>query len=230
MRYVINKMNFEDKYKDVVYIVIDVESNGSSVKKNSMFALGCVAIEVVTKNILGGFAYNVSEIPGTEIEPRCWNEFWSKEKLIYDELHKNQVDEKEAVAQIIQFVQHIKDMGKQIMFASDCAVYDWKWVDTAILNHSANNPLGYTAMDIYSYAAGMFKEPRHSVWKTIENLKGTILHVDDIKHDHNPFNDALSEACLLVDLIRLNESQPVMKLQNNLDKKPYNEFIINKLV
>jgi len=221
-------MSFEDKYKNVVYIVIDVESNGSSVKKNSMFALGCVAIEVTTKNVLGGFAYNVAEVPGTEMETKCWDEFWSKEKLMYDELHKDQMDEKEVSTQIVQFVQKIKDMGKNILFASDCSVYDWKWVDACILNHNSTNPLGYTAMDIYSYAAGMFKEPRHSVWKTIKNLKGTTLQFDDVNHDHNPYNDALSEACLLVDLIRLNESQPIMRLGKVLDRKPHNEFIINK--
>lgn len=223
-------MNFNEKYENVVYIVVDVESNGSSVKKNSMFALGCVAIEVVNKNVLGGFAFNVRELPNTSIELRCWNEFWSKENDMYDFLHKEQLDEKKVVSHIVDFINKIKDMGKQIMFASDCSVYDWKWFDTAVLNHVDANPLGYTALDIYSYAAGMFKEPRHSVWKTIKNLKGTVLNVDDdIVHDHNPFNDALSEACLLVDLIRLNEQQPVLKLTNNLKKKPFNECIFDTI-
>lgn len=222
-------MNFEDKYKDVVYIVIDVESNGSSVKKNSMFALGGVAMEVTTKSVLGGFAYNVEETSGTEMEPRCWDEFWSKNKQMYDHLHEEQTTEKNMVLQLVEFVKKIENMGKQIMFASDCSVYDWKWVDTAILNHESINPLGYTAMDIYSYAAGMFKEPRHSVWKTIEKLRGSTLHVDSVNHDHNPFNDALSEACLLVDLIRLNEHQPIAKLENYAIERPLNSYFINKI-
>lgn len=205
--------NFAKKYANDVYIVVDVESNGASVKKNSMFSIGCVAIEVVTKRVIGGFHFNVKELDGTTIETKCWNEFWSKNQKIYDSLHVNQIDESFAAHKIAEFVSKLKAAGKNVFFASDCASYDWKWFDTCLLNHIDSNPLGYTGMDIYSFAAGVFKEPRRSVWKTIKSLKGVTVNIDNIAHDHNPFNDALSQACLLVDIMRVNESLPVAYVQ-----------------
>jgi len=198
---------FEDEYQNVVYIVIDVESDGASVAENSMFALGGAAIRVRDKAVLGRFAFNVKVSKNKEVEHRCYDEFWSKFKGTWDALHDNPASRRTVAQGIVGFAQKFKDYN--VMFASDCSVYDWKWVDNLLLEHcDTGNIFGYTAMDIYSYAAGAFKKSRKDVWKKIKQLEAAgLVNVDGIKHDHDPYNDALQEACLLVDLIRLNHDE-----------------------
>ncbi|ARF08219.1 exonuclease [Catovirus CTV1] len=218
-------MSFEKKYKDLVYVVIDVESNGPSVKKNSMFSVGGVAIEVTTKTVLGSFHFNVKESKGSLIDKNCWDNFWSKHHIMYELLHKNQCDESDVVTFICNFIKHFVDKGKKIFFASDNSVFDWKWIDTCILNHREENPLGHNALDIFSYAAGVFKEPRHNVMKTIKKYPKKF-NVDKIEHNHNPYMDALQEACLLIDIIRYSENLEPKKLTNTALIEPFNSVYI----
>jgi hypothetical protein len=216
-----NDKKFQDLYSGLVYIVVDVESDGCSPKYNSAFAYGGVAIRAADKKVLGRFAYNVKPREGTKPETRCWEEFWSKNRQMWDFLHNDSITEDEAALKMREFVKHFSEY--KVEFVTDCSVYDFKWVDNLLVTSNGSNdgktvevnsnPFGYTALDIYSLAAGALKVPRYKVWKVIETMKKmNVLDTDGIDHDHDPFNDALQEACLIVDLERLNFGASPLKL------------------
>lgn len=200
-----------DKYADTILLVVDVESNGPSVRQNSAFALGGVAIRVSDKRVLGGFAYNFPERAGSAPYGPTLDGFWlAKERAMYDYLHAAQVPLADAMRGIAQFVAALKAAhpAAVVTFTSDCAVYDWKWVDTELSDVVPHYTLGYSAFDIPSYAAGALKVPRHKAWDALFASGAVCLPADGVKHDHDPYNDAMYEAVLAVDTMRLAEGVP----------------------
>jgi hypothetical protein len=70
--------------------------------------------------------------------------------------------------------------------------------------------LGYSGLDINSYAAAVSGTPRHEAWFTTETLVKSghcCSAADGVAHDHHQFNVALYEAALAVDLIRTRRSR-----------------------
>lgn len=200
---------FAAKYAGMILIVVDVESDGPSVRSNSMFALGGVAIEVASKTVLGGFSYCVRERPGAAKNDKTMA-FWMdpKQRPMYDALHAAQVDMAAAMAGVADWVARLKTArpDASLVFASDCLPYDMKWADTELAEHVAPYVLGYSGLDIYSYLAAALKEPRHAVWKRVDALKAADVlcrAADGVVHDHHPYNDALHEAVLAVDAMRM---------------------------
>lgn len=212
---------------NLIYLVIDVETDGPSIKQNSMFAIGGIAILPFEKKILGGFAFNIPEDPDTKPSDDTMNEFWLKQeqKPMYDNLHEKQVNRDVAAKQIATFVQELKRTYPEhsVMFASDCAVFDWKFIDDLLQEHVGNYVLGYSGMDIYSYISGAAKCPRNGVWKFIEKLKKDgCVWKDETVHDHNPYNDALNEAVLLADVMRWQYDMEWMPLDIKSREIPTN--------
>ena len=129
---------FSAKYGGAILVVIDVESDGPSVRANSMFALGGVAIRVATKTVLGGFSFAVLERPGASKNVETMK-FWMapEQKPMYDALHVGATDMARAMGMLAEWVDALRAArpGANLMFASDCAVYDWKWIDAELTEH-----------------------------------------------------------------------------------------------
>lgn len=205
---------FATKYGNWVLIVADVESDGPSVRANSMFALGGVAIEVATKTVLGGFSYCTKERTGATRNEDTMK-FWMapEQKPMYDALHAQQVDMADAMTGVAVWVARIKELRPDatITFASDCLPYDMKWMDTEMTEHVRPYVFGYSGFDLYSYLAGVLNAPRHKMWVVVDTLKeeGILCcAADGVVHDHHPYNDALYEAVLAVDSVRMASAVP----------------------
>lgn len=219
-------------HSDSIYIIVDVESNGPSVKHNSMFAFGAVAIDPSTKTILGSCAFSFPEEEETVSNPdsmKFWNE--PDNRKVYDALHKNQVSREVALHGLADFWKAIalKYPTKKLYFASDCLSYDWKFIDTALQDYVGNYIMGYSGFDIYSYAAATLHVSRAAVWNTLQPLiiKGVVQsHLDAVVHDHDPYNDAVSEAVLLVDMMCICEGVNWTPLVFSDRTRPTNKYIV----
>lgn len=211
-------------HSDSIYIIVDVESNGPSVKHNSMFAFGAVAIDPATKTVIGSCAYSFPEEDGTAPNLESMK-FWNvpENRVIYDALHAEQVTREEALRGLADFWNAIaaKYPAKRLYFASDCLSYDWKFIDTALQDYVGNYVMGYSGFDIYSYAAATFGVSRQNVWNAVKDL----VH-DAVVHDHDPYNDALSEAVLLVDVMCVRENAKWTALVFSDRTRPTNKWII----
>lgn len=198
---------FAAAHADSILLVFDVETDGPDVRANSMFAFGGVAIEVATKRILGAIKYHVREREGATKAAKTM-EFWSApaQADMYAALHVDAVSEAEAAGGVAAWLSALKAEYPlaRFTFASDCLPFDMRWMDAALTTHVAPFLLGYSGLDIYSYAAGAFKVPRAKAWDAIEALKKEgILGTDvGILHTHDPLDDATYEAALAVDVMR----------------------------
>jgi hypothetical protein len=192
------------------YLVIDVESDGPSVLTNSMFAVGGHLIRKHDKTILGSFKYKIADREGCVPDKDTFAWWNSPEQLpVYKQLTDDQrVEPLFAANQLKQFIQEARKISDiKFMFASDCSVYDWKFVDTYLHQYTGINPLGYSAFDMYSYVSGMLKCSRMDAWKEVKAMEGVriVKPSDNVVHNHDPYQDALYEAVQLIDLMRLNE-------------------------
>jgi hypothetical protein len=201
------------------YLVIDVESDGQDVQSNSMFAVAGHIIRKSDKTVLGSFRYKIINRENS-VQDEDTMEWWNSknQKDMYQTLTSGQrVDALFACNQIKQFMVEANRLDNmELTFASDNAVYDFRFVDTYMRQFTGNNYIGYNAMDIYSYAAAMFKCGRKCAWKHIKSLKHNNMIVrseDNVATTHDPLDDALKQAVLLIDLMRMNEGLPWIPLR-----------------
>lgn len=211
---------FEAMYGDSMLLVFDCEFDGPSVRTHNMFAFGGVAISVSTKRLHGGIFRMVKE-RNENRDPKTM-EFWNapEQADMYKKLHEKPMYMAEAMNDVKNWIDSLKEMFPKhnFMFASDCIPADMKWMDTELCEHVGPYVLGHKGFDIYTYLSAALKVPRHKVWGAIEPLidQGVICSkADGVVHDHNPYNDAMYEAVMAVDAIRLVHGMPWTPLKRD---------------
>jgi hypothetical protein len=137
-------------------------------------------------------------------EPRCWDEFWSFRTELLDQL---QSDTKEfplyckakfAEALNNALAEH-EALYEKTDILTDTTSYDTVCVGT-LLNQHDFEPLNYTRLGAYrggveldSFIAGIAGVSDPSDWESVEKFKTDhleALKIVQVKHDHNPANDA----------------------------------------
>ena len=198
-----------DTYQPLVLVVIDVETNGPSVRRNSLYAVGGVAIQVSTKKVLGGFWYNLEERPGTEALPATMR-FWADHTDALEVIRRDLITPREMARNLASWIRDLKarlPIDTEFVVTSDAAAFDMKWIDEELSEWEGPYLLGYRVMDLYSYIAGLAKVPRHRVGLLVDQLveAGLACHPDDeVKATHCPYDDALYQAVMAVDVTRYN--------------------------
>lgn len=82
---------------------------------------------------------------------------------------------------------------RRATMVSDNPAYDWQWINFGLWHHAGRNPLGFSARRIGDFYAGLRND-----FFTKQNWK----KLRDIKHDHNPVNDALGNCEAFQKLLR----------------------------
>lgn len=160
------------------YIVVDIESDGPIPYKYSMVCLGAVLVEPTLSNTFYGKTKPISDlwIP----DALAVSGFSREEHLGFDE--PKDVFEK--------FENWIKENshGKPI-FISDNLAFDWQWVNYYFHYFLGRNPFGWSGRRIGDLYAGM-KMDTYVRWK----------HLRKTNHDHDPVNDAIGNAEVLLQM------------------------------
>ena len=80
------------------------------------------------------------------------------------------------------------------IFVSDNPAFDWQWINYYFHHTLGTNPFGWSARRIGDYYAGLRGNfGRSTDWKKLR----------ETKHDHNPVNDAMSNAEVVVKLQKM---------------------------
>jgi hypothetical protein len=192
-------------------LAFDIERSGASSEYDTI-ALGASVVDSDMKQLDRYYA-NCFFPTETKFEPRCYYEFWSKNdellnSLIYDgALNKND-REKEMIVGFQQFRRkwetYARDNNLKLFLSSDNNVYDGGFVNILITKYTCDLPIPYSAStreyDVFFethsmqrgilMASGIDKE-----WGLTEAI-ASIYEVPtcDVKHDHNPANDAYTIA------------------------------------
>ena len=154
------------------FYVIDIEADGPIPPKYSMVCFGAVKIVEGFPDTLYGTTKPISEnwIP----ESLAISGISREEHLTFD-------DPKETMVKLRDWVLSTS-VGRPI-FMSDNLAFDWLWINWYFHYYLGENPFGYSGRRIGDLYCGI-KKDCYMRWK----------HLRKTKHDHNPVNDAMGNA------------------------------------
>jgi hypothetical protein len=154
------------------YIVVDVESDGQILGKNSMVCFGAVLVEPSLTKTFYGKTKPISDI--YDPESLSISGFSREEHETFDD------------PRIVMenFANWIKDVSKdRPILISDNNGYDASWINWYFLTFYGSNPFGWSSRRIGDLYCGMKMDDKAS-WKWLR----------DAPHNHNPVSDALGNA------------------------------------
>lgn len=170
-----------------MYIMVDVESDGSAPGLYSMIELGAVVVEPTMSRTFHGKLKPISEN-------------WDPNALAVSGHTREQTmlfDDPSDV--MFTFAKWLKEVStKQPRFISDNNGFDWQFVNYYFHAFYTSNPFGHSSTNLGSLYKGLVRD-------TFKNFK----HLRKTKHTHNPVDDCKGnvEALLYMkDKLHLNIS------------------------
>lgn len=176
-----------------IYLSVDVESDGPIPGKNSMLSLGAVAIDM-KKNIIGEFEVNLETLPDAISDPKTMD-WWTTQPEAWAYHRQNLESPKQGMD---HYLEWLKKLPNRPIFMGYPASYDFMFHHWYLIAYTGEDPCGFAALDMKSFAAGHLKIPfrksakRNYPSKWFENLP----------HDHKALTDARSQAIMGINLMR----------------------------
>ena len=189
---------------DKVIIAIDIESRGTSVKRNGIISIGVCVGDATTENVIEKIRFDVAPLEGQIMEKRCQDEFWSKHKDIYKTLTENPTPAKKAMSVFRGLIDHWHTNAESVYIVSDNPAFDFGMVNY-YLDEFGLLPLSYKTNadgiaeyvplhDTDSYARGSLGQGFNNQWVNDTDVIRTHLGTQDTlnkdSHNHLPENDA----------------------------------------
>jgi DNA polymerase III epsilon subunit-like protein len=171
------------------YIIVDVEADGPIPYKYSMVSFGAIILDnSLDKTFLG--------------ETKPISDLWIPDALKVSGISRDQHlkfnDPKEVMEDFTKWIK--KNSTGNHIFISDNPAFDWQWINYYFYTFLDHNPFGHSARRIGDLYSGMLMDTRKgNEWK--RKFRKT-------KHDHNPVNDAKSNAEALLAMCKLGLKIP----------------------
>jgi hypothetical protein len=193
-----------------ITLAFDIERSGATAFYDTI----AIGASVVDENFhqLDSLLLNGYVPEATRFEPRCMNEFWSKNMDILNSLkYTGNLSYPERQAEMIKEFQHFRakweilcqENDNELYLVSDNNVYDGGFINDMIFKYLPGVlPIPYTAStqsyesfwETDSIAKGIVNlvDPTYNKsWGFTDRLKSLYeLPENKIPHDHNPANDA----------------------------------------
>lgn len=180
-----------------IYVSGDIEADGRIPGRNSMMSYGCAAF-TLEKELVGTISHNLFPLEGAVRDPEV-TKFWDRNPAAWQAATTDQVDPKEAMVELNQWVNQLKiDTGLKPIFVGFPATFDFMWMNW-YLNYFANSePFGFSAFDMKSYAAAYLKKDFSKSVK--RNFPRRWF--DNLPHTHIALDDALEQGAMAINMIR----------------------------
>lgn len=163
------------------FIVVDVESDGQAPGINSMVCFGAVIVEPSLTKTFYGKTKPISDIWNPE--SLAISGFSREDHLTFD-------DPIEVMTEFAEWIK-VNSKNKPVLI-SDNNGYDFAFINYYFHRFYGSNPFGWTSRRIGDLYCGMKKDSSAS-WK----------HLRKTKHDHNPVNDAMSNAEAILEMQKM---------------------------
>lgn len=204
-----------------IVLAFDIERSGPSNKYDTI-AIGASVVDSTGKQLDSFIWLGFTE--ETTFEARCWNEFWSKNKEILESLKytgplNKKENEKKGIIEFQKFRAKWENRccedNVKLMLTSDNVIYDGGFINQLIFEYMPDTlPIPYSAgkqkysdiLDVSDFVRGIInisdtKFALENKRGFMKRLRENYAHCElsnrkkDIKHDHNPANDAYNIAC-----------------------------------
>ena len=178
-----------------IYVSTDIETDGPLAGKHSMLSIGSAAY-LADKELLGTFSANLETLPASAPDPKtaAW---WATQPEAWSACRQNL--EAPAVA-LKRYVAWLKAFGGRAVFVGYPAAFDFSFVYWYLAEFAGENPFGYSAIDIKTYAMALLRKPYRACGK--QSMPSEWF--DPVSHTHVALDDAIEQGQLFCNMLKAN--------------------------
>jgi hypothetical protein len=167
----------------LLILAIDLELSGCQLDKDNIVAIGWSAIHATTGDIATEGCIGITGIEGRRaFEPRCLDEFWSKNVSLLNQLQKEAVVPIEGIARFFTILDQL-DSDYDVRIVSDNPCSDIAWLDFYASKFLDRKPLCYKkntnewrpVYDTDSFARAAAKIPYRFAYTSNEMVMKELL-------------------------------------------------------
>lgn len=186
-----------------IYVSADIETSGPIPGRYSMLSLGAVAFDARTFKEIAAFEVNFRPLDGAAMDPRTKSEFWDKFPDAWDYTQQNQHGPTEGMDKFVDWTNSLP--GKPVFCAAPLG-FDWTFVYFYLEMFAKENPYGFSALCMKSYASALLKTPfRRTVKRNFPPTWRT-----DTLHPHIAVIDAREQGEIFMEMLKTNGITPEM--------------------
>lgn len=175
-----------------IYVSTDVETDGPIPGVHSMLSIGSAAY-TPDKKMVGGFTANLATLPGAEPHPHTMK-WWESQPEAWKACRENVQSPEEAMS---NYLAWLKGLPGELVFVAYPAAFDFMFVSWYLNRFTGENPFGWHALDIKSYAMAVLKYDFHDTVK--RNMPRKWF--DDLPYTHKALDDAISQGALFCNML-----------------------------
>jgi len=178
-----------------IYVSTDVETDGPVAGRHSMLSIGSAAY-TADKQLLGTFSANLETLPGAVPDPKtaAW---WATQP---DARAACRRDPEPPSAAMSRYLAWIKSLPGKPVFVAYPTAFDFPFVYWYLMEFTGENPFGYSAIDIKTYAMAMLKRDYRASGKQAMPKSW----FDPSPHTHVALDDAVEQGLLFCNMLRVN--------------------------
>lgn len=178
-----------------IYVSTDVETDGPVAGRHSMLSLGSAAY-TADKRLLATFSANLETLPGAAADPTTMA-WWETQPEAWAACRQNA----EAPAGAIRrYVAWLKSLPGKPVFVAYPVAFDFPFVYWYLNQFAGENPFGYSAIDIKTYAMAMLRQPYRASGK--QSMPAEWF--DPVPHTHVALDDAVEQGSLFCNMLKAN--------------------------
>lgn len=176
-----------------LYVSTDIEADGPAPGPHSMLSFASAVFDR-DKNLLDTFSANLRCLPGAEAHPAtaAW---WQTQHAAWVLCRQDPDAPAAAMARYRDWLHAIP--GRPV-FVGYPAAFDFMFIAWYLLRFTGENPFGFSAIDIKTYAMAVLgREYRHTVKHRMPEA-----WFDDLPHTHVALDDAIEQGALFCNILR----------------------------
>lgn len=206
----VNAMN---KSKTPVIMALDVETSGPNFMRNGLVSIG-VSVQDMEMREICSFQKNLTLEKEMCFDPKCWDDFWSKQPDAYSFVTSHASNPTVVMAELSDFISMVETSYPQCFIVSDNPSFDIAWINSYLSRYTKRPPINYHTNGKYRMIwdsasvqkawCGLRKGASFASMpsKHRELLGLSSPHI----HDHNPLNDARTVASFFIQTWRQMET------------------------
>lgn len=184
--------------KKIIYLSLDVESDGPAPLVHSMLSLGAVALDPTKGKgkaaIVSQWEANFEQLPTASTDPSTMD-WWRTQPEAWHACRQNMQDPATAMRSFERFV---KSLPGKVIPVGFPAGYDFTFVYVYCVKFLGMSPFGFAAFDFKTAAAVMLGVPYYESRK--RNFPKHWF-AQDLPHTHKAIDDALEQGVMLTNAL-----------------------------
>lgn len=178
-----------------IYVSTDIETDGFAPGENSMLSLGSAAY-TADKRLVASFSVNLETLPGARANP-ITTRWWQDQPEAWAACRVDPQPPRQAMR---EYAAWLRALPGRPVFVGYPVVFDFGFVSYYLAQFAGENPFGFAALDIRSFAMAVMQ----CDFKDVQKKRMPQEWFDDLPHTHIALDDAIEQGALFCNLLKLS--------------------------